>query len=60
MAPRKKAAAVKAKARTPVANEAPPTQESQTTSAGNSNRLLRGAAWARMFGRIESKSPFNR
>ena len=28
--------------------------------AGNPNRLLREAAWIRMFGRIESKNPFTR
>jgi hypothetical protein len=30
------------------------------TVAGNSNRLLREAAWSRMFGRVESKNPFTR
>jgi hypothetical protein len=28
--------------------------------AGDSNRLLREAAWSRMFGRVESKNPFAR
>jgi hypothetical protein len=28
--------------------------------SGNSNRLLREAAWSRMFGRVESKNPFSR
>lgn len=28
--------------------------------AGDSNRLLREAAWSRMFGRVESKNPFTR
>jgi len=30
------------------------------TSANNSNRLLREAAWSRMFGRVELKNPFTR
>jgi hypothetical protein len=29
-------------------------------AADNPNRLLREAAWIRMFGRIESKNPFTR
>lgn len=60
MAPRKKSATVKAKVRTPATSAAPETQETQTTPPRNPNSLLRGAAWARMFGRTESKSPFNR
>ena len=28
--------------------------------AGNSQRLLREAAWSRMFGRTEAKNPFAR
>jgi hypothetical protein len=28
--------------------------------AGDSNRLLREAAWSRMFGRVEAKNPFTR
>jgi len=33
----------------------------RTDTAGiNPNRLLREAAWSRMFGRIESKNPFTR
>jgi hypothetical protein len=30
------------------------------TGGGDSNRLLREAAWSRMFGRIEAKNPFAR
>ena len=30
------------------------------SDSGNSNRLLREAAWSRMFGRVESKNPFSR
>ncbi len=30
------------------------------TGGGDSNRLLREAAWSAMFGRIESKNPFTR
>lgn len=35
-------------------------QERTATSTSNPNRLLREAAWSRMFGRIESKNPFTR
>ena len=34
--------------------------EAQTTGNGNLNRLLREAAWTRMFGRVEAKNPFSR
>jgi hypothetical protein len=30
------------------------------TGGGDSNRLLREAAWSAMFGRVESKNPFTR
>jgi hypothetical protein len=30
------------------------------TAGSDSNRLLREAAWSRMFGRVESKNPFAR
>jgi hypothetical protein len=30
------------------------------TNAPDSSRLLREAAWSRMFGRVESKNPFAR
>jgi hypothetical protein len=29
-------------------------------TSSDSNRLLREAAWSRMFGRVESKNPFAR
>jgi hypothetical protein len=35
-------------------------QERVATGGSNPNRLLREAAWSRMFGRIESKNPFTR
>jgi hypothetical protein len=35
-------------------------QIAQTAGSGDPNRLLREAAWSRMFGRIESKNPFTR
>jgi hypothetical protein len=31
-----------------------------STPGGDSNRLLREAAWSQMFGRVESKNPFTR
>jgi hypothetical protein len=31
-----------------------------TPETGNSQRLLREAAWSRMFGRAETKNPFAR
>jgi hypothetical protein len=34
--------------------------ERSATSSSNPTRLLREAAWSRMFGRIESKNPFTR
>ena len=30
------------------------------TTAGDTNRLLREAAWSQMFGRVEAKNPFAR
>jgi hypothetical protein len=30
------------------------------TNAADLGRLLREAAWSRMFGRVESKNPFTR
>jgi hypothetical protein len=35
-------------------------QIAQPAGSGDPNRLLREAAWSRMFGRIESKNPFTR
>lgn len=62
MAPRK-AKAPPAAAKTRTAD--PPKQRANRPAApvatgGNSNRLLREAAWSRMFGRVESKNPFTR
>ena len=34
--------------------------ERSPVSGGDPTRLLREAAWSRMFGRIESKNPFTR
>ena len=39
---------------------APSTQETAPRGGNDSNRLLREAAWSRMFGRVESKNPFTR
>ena len=53
----------------PATGKAPPRQPTPraiprattAASSGNdSNRLLREAAWSRMFGRTESKNPFTR
>jgi hypothetical protein len=63
MAPRKaKSEATRSKARTaPVAIDArTPRQAAQPAVSGDSNRLLREAAWSRMFGRTETKNPFAR
>jgi hypothetical protein len=38
----------------------PPRRPPQAASDGNPNRLLREAAWSRMFGRVEAKNPFAR
>ena len=35
-------------------------QQAQPAGSDSSNRLLREAAWSRMFGRVESKNPFTR
>jgi len=43
----------------PVAERAV-AQERVAPGGSNPNRLLREAAWSRMFGRIESKNPFTR
>jgi hypothetical protein len=61
MAPRKTrstTAPTKAKAAAPVRRST--RQYPETSSGGDSNRLLREAAWSRMFGRVESKNPFTR
>ena len=35
-------------------------QGARPATTSDSNRLLREAAWSRMFGRIEAKNPFAR
>ena len=62
MAPRKmKPEAAPAKARTtPVALASRASRQPAPQSSGDPNRLLREAAWSRMFGRIETKNPFTR
>lgn len=35
-------------------------QSARPATTSDSNRLLREAAWSRMFGRIEAKNPFAR
>jgi hypothetical protein len=62
MAPRKIPAATGRKA---PASSAPKkqrgTRQNAPPSSGNdNNRLLREAAWSRMFGKVESKNPFTR
>ncbi len=50
-------------ARGPAAKAAaarPAAQERSTGGGSNSTRMLREAAWSRMFGRVESKNPFTR
>jgi hypothetical protein len=62
--PRKaKSAAASPKVRAPAAaaERQANRQDAQAAGGGgNSNRLLREAAWSRMFGRVESKNPFTR
>ena len=63
MAPRKaKTAAVAPRGRAPAAATEPRVarQDAQPAAGGSPNRLLREAAWSRMFGRVESKKPFAR
>ncbi|HET6195521.1 MAG TPA: hypothetical protein VFE12_07200 [Acetobacteraceae bacterium] len=63
MAPRKaKSTTTNAGSRPPATPAARNTtrQSTPATTAGDSNRLLREAAWSRMFGRIETKNPFTR
>ncbi len=59
MALKKTSAPRKAPVKTTVQRNAEP--ERATSGAGsNPGRLLREAAWSRMFGRTESKNPFTR
>jgi hypothetical protein len=62
MAPRKKPAAATRKAPAPAATGTQRTtrQSAQPASSNDLNRLLREAAWSRMFGRVEAKNPFAR
>jgi hypothetical protein len=55
-APPARNSAVKATATRPAAEPRSPSGG----GAGDSTRLLREAAWSRMFGRVESKNPFTR
>jgi hypothetical protein len=61
MAPPKKSAAARGKASAPAAPRAPRAAPAAAAPVanGNPNRLLREAAWSRMFGRTE-KNPFTR
>ena len=59
MATRRKVTARKAPAEAASAEPRAARQAAQPSST-NPNRLLREAAWSRMFGRVESKNPFTR
>ncbi len=48
------------KARAPASTEPRASRQAPATGGGDLNRLLREAAWSRMFGRVESKNPFAR
>ncbi len=54
------ALAGKAAASRETARAVTPTASLATPETGNSQRLLREAAWSRMFGRTETKNPFAR
>jgi hypothetical protein len=65
MAPRKAkpapAAEAAQKSAAPAIGQRAPRQAGAAAAAGSDpNRLLREAAWSRMFGRIEAKNPFAR
>jgi len=62
MAPRKNPAATgrKAPASSAPKKQGGTRQNAQPASGNDSNRLLREAAWSRMFGKVESKNPFTR
>jgi hypothetical protein len=63
MATRKaKTTTMEPKTRTQAAAERRPPRESSMSTTGPADlaRLLREAAWSRMFGRVESKNPFTR
>ena len=59
MALKKASAPRKAATKTTVQRNAEPERTTSNTTS-NPNRLLREAAWSRMFGRTESKNPFTR
>jgi hypothetical protein len=40
--------------------QSPVAARQQSGEGGDPNRLLREAAWSRMFGRTETKNPFTR
>ena len=60
MAARKTTAAVARKAPAKAVSAGPSTSQTAQPGSNNPGRLLREAAWSRMFGRVESKNPFTR
>jgi hypothetical protein len=62
MAPRKAKPDPTAKksAAPPIGRRATRQEAAPATGASDSNRLLREAAWSRMFGRTDAKNPFAR
>jgi hypothetical protein len=61
MAPRKNPAPTGRKASaSPAPKKQRARQNAQPSSGSDSNRMLREAAWSRMFGKVESKNPFTR
>jgi len=52
--------AAKAAASRPTARAVESSAPAPTPATGNSQRLLREAAWSRMFGRADTKNPFAR
>jgi hypothetical protein len=55
-----KSPAATPKTRDPASSETTASRRAAATGGGDLNRLLREAAWSRMFGRVESKNPFTR
>jgi hypothetical protein len=55
-----KSTAAAPKVRAPASTETRAPRQAAPTGGDDSNRLLREAAWSRMFGRVESKNPFTR
>jgi hypothetical protein len=60
MAARKNSAVTARKARAKALPAEPSTPRQAAQSSDNNLRLLREAAWSRMFGRVEAKNPFTR